>query len=135
MIRRFLNTKRIIKPIINITNNAWLKMNNILSKTNNIGFIFSADSGGCNGFNYNLELINKSEFDKLKNPTVIENNIKNNNIKLIIEPFSEFYLIGTTIDFIKEDYTKGIFESKFNFIPDKKTAYSCGCGKSFTLRE
>ena len=134
MIKRFLNVQN-VKPIINITENAWNKMNNIIKNTDNIGFIFSADSGGCNGFNYNLELLNKYELDKLKRPTIIEKNVDNKNIKLVIEPYSEFYLLGTTIDFINENYNKGIFESKFNFIPDKKTAYSCGCGKSFTLKE
>ena len=119
--------------LLNITENAWYKMTNILKKTNdknNIGFLFSADSGGCNGFNYNLELINNTQFKELKNPSIIENN----NIKLIIDPFSEFYLLGTTIDYINEDFNKGIFENKFLFIPDQKTAYSCGCGKSFTLK-
>ena len=42
------------------------------------------------------------------------------------------YLIGTTIDFINEDFNKGIFESKFIYNIDKKLASSCGCGISFT---
>ena len=41
------------------------------------------------------------------------------------------FLFGTKIDFIKEDYNKNIFESKFIFIPDKNLATSCGCGISF----
>ena len=37
-----------------------------------------------------------------------------------------------TIDYIFEDYDKGIFENKFIFETDKNVASSCGCGISFT---
>ena len=42
------------------------------------------------------------------------------------------YLLGTTIDYISEDYSKGQYESKFVFNVDKKFASSCGCGISFS---
>ena len=42
------------------------------------------------------------------------------------------YLLGTTIDYVREDYSENIFESKFVYIPDKNMATSCGCGVSFT---
>ena len=41
------------------------------------------------------------------------------------------FLIGTKIDYINENYSKNIFESKFIFTPDKNFATSCGCGVSF----
>ena len=41
------------------------------------------------------------------------------------------YLLGTTIDYISEDYTKGQFESKFQFDINKDLMNSCGCGMSF----
>ena len=47
---------------------------------------------------------------------------------------SEMLLLGTTIDYINEDYQKQLYESKFVFIPDKKVASTCGCGVSFNLR-
>ena len=54
----------LIKPIISITDNAWNKMKNI-SQTQNIKcFLFLAESGGCNGFNYKLELIEKKTMMK-----------------------------------------------------------------------
>ena len=43
--------------------------------------------------------------------------------------------MGTTIDFITEDYSKNIFENKFTFTPQKNLATSCGCGISFALKE
>ena len=45
------------------------------------------------------------------------------------------FLLGTTINYISEDYEKGIFENKFVFTPDKKIASSCGCGISFTPKQ
>ena len=57
--------------------------------------------------------------------------LKNNNTKLLVDPVSEFLLLGTTIDYIKEDYENNIFESKFIFKPDKDLATTCGCGISF----
>ena len=57
--------------------------------------------------------------------------IKKDDMRLIIESHSEFLLFGTTIDYIAEDYSKGLFESKFIFKPDKDLATTCGCGVSF----
>ena len=108
-------------PII-VTKKAWEKMFNIASKNINHNFLFSANGGGCNGFNYKLELIKNNDINE------------NNNVKLIIEPTSELLLLGTTIDYIKEDYSKNIFESKFIFTPKKDFATTCGCGVSFSLK-
>ena len=56
----------------------------------------------------------------------------NNNTKLVIEPLSEMLLLGTTIDYIEEDYSNDIYESKFIYTPQKDKATSCGCGISFS---
>ena len=135
--RRFYSS--IVKPPVIITNNSWIKIREILKQSNNkYGFIFYASSGGCNGFNYNLELLDKEQYNNLENnkikPHIIydsEYKSDSNYNKVYIEPQSEMFLFGTKIDFIKEDYNKNIFESKFIFIPDKKIATSCGCGISF----
>ena len=42
------------------------------------------------------------------------------------------YLLGTTIDYINEDYKNGIYESKFKFDIDKDLMTTCGCGISFS---
>ena len=113
-------------PII-VTNNAWNKMEDILKIKKYKGFIFSATSGGCNGFNYNLKVLDINK-DKYNTYTTI----KNNNVNILIEPISEIYLIGTTIDYVSEDFKNNIFENKFIFIPNKNIATSCGCGVSFS---
>jgi iron-sulfur cluster assembly accessory protein len=118
-----------MKNIINVTTSAWKKMGSIIQKSNNKnGFIFGANSGGCNGFNFDLRLIEteeQQEIMKMK-PSILTND----DVNLYIEPLSEMHLIGTTIDYINEDFSKGIFENKF----DKKLASSCGCGVSFMPR-
>ena len=98
-------------------------------------FLFSAATGGCNGFNYELNLLDKKEYEDFYNtssgkfePTMMTRN----NTKIMIDPSTEFLLFGTTIDYIYENYSKGIFENKFVFIPDKNLTSSCGCGISFT---
>ena len=132
MINRTFST---IRHSINVTNVAWNKMIQISEKQNKFNFLFSATSGGCNGYNYKLELIDNNEFDtiikeefkKIK-PTLLNKN----NTNLLVDPISEFLLLGTTIDYISEDYSKGIFENKFIFTPNKNLASTCGCGVSFT---
>lgn len=121
------------KNIISVTANAWKKMSSIIQKSNNKnGFIFGVTSGGCNGFNFDLRLIETDEQQEIMK--MKPNVLKNNDVQLYIEPLSEIHLIGTTIDYIKEDFNKGIFENKFVYNIDKKLASSCGCGISFMPR-
>ena len=52
---------------IQITKNAWKKISEIIHKTNNqYGMIYSASSGGCNGFNFELELLTNGLHQKIK---------------------------------------------------------------------
>ncbi len=118
-----------MKNLINITKDAWIKINKISLKSNNNNLLFGVTSGGCNGFNFKLNLMDPKNYNEIKNlkPTIIQNN----HIKIFIDPLSEMHLIGTEIDYIEEDINKGIFESKFVFNIDKKIASTCGCGVSF----
>ena len=45
------------------------------------------------------------EIEKLKNYTLLENG----KSKIFIDPIAEMLLFGTTIDYIEEDWNKGIF--------------------------
>ena len=128
--------KKIIrKPLINISSSAWEKLENISVKTNMNTFLFSAESGGCSGLNFSLKTIAIDKMNSIiKNSKIPPNTFKNNNNVVYIEPLSEMYLIGTTIDYVHEDYNKNIYESKFVFYPDKDKAGTCGCGISFYLK-
>jgi len=130
------STKTKLKFPITVTNNAWKKINDILKTNNDVAMIFSADGGGCNGFNYNLKPMKEKEFKVVQSESekIKHSILKNGESKIVIDPLSEMLLLGTTIDYIREDYQKGIYESKFVFVPDKKVASTCGCGISFNLR-
>lgn len=130
MIKRLFSTAKKF-PII-VTDNAWDKMSEIMNKKKSIGFLFSVTSGGCNGFNYDFNLMGVNKYHELMNNKRKTTIIEKNNIKIFIDPIAEMYLFGTTIEHISEDYEKGLFENKFVFLPDKNLASSCGCGISFT---
>lgn len=115
-----------------VTNSAWGKLISIIRNSNNNSFMLSATSGGCNGFNYNFTMISDNKYIELvKQKALMENN---QNVNVLIDPKSEYLLSGTTIDYLKQDLKKGVFESKFIFIPDKKQAHVCGCGNSFNYK-
>ena len=98
--------------------------------------IYSVEAGGCNGFNFKLDVLNdkhKQQLDQNKLPPTILDNNYNNKI-VYIDPLSEMFLYKTEIDFINEDYEKKIFESKFVFNIDPTILSGCGCGISFNLK-
>ena len=125
---------KLSKVGIYVTQNAWKKMGDVIKVSNNqLGFFFHASSGGCNGFNFELDLLDTTTFDKIyKNKPLI---LTDNKIKLYVDPMSELYLLGTTIDYIHEDYLKGQFENKFIFKVNPKLTSSCGCGVSFSPKD
>ena len=136
MIKRFLTSAS--KYPITVTASAWNKMTEIAHKQDHPCFLFSATSGGCNGFNYKLHSLDEASYEKVNTgysgkfkPTILTNN----NINLLVDPMTEMILLGTTIDYTSEDYENGIFENKFVFMPDGAFASSCGCGISFTVKD
>ena len=129
LLRRLTTIK---KAPIEISLNAWHKMTDILTKSDAAGFLFFAKGGGCNGFNYKLEPIDEIKFNSLLHEKPRPSIISNEKTQLMIEPMSEMLLLGTTIDYVHEDYSKNIFESRFIFTPQKDFATACGCGISFS---
>ena len=129
MIRRFLSTTKNFP--VNVTDQAWNKMGNIIKNKNAFCFSLDAKSGGCNGFSYDMKLLDFIEYTEAIELYKFHTLMENGESRLFIEPSTEMILMGTTIDYIKEDYDNGIFESKFTFTPDREKATSCGCGVSF----
>jgi len=118
-----------------VSKNAWTKMTAILKHSKNKnGFIYSASSGGCNGFNFVLELLSDDVYNDITKNKFITILI-DNETKLYVDPLSEMNLLGTSIDYITEDYTKGQFENKFIFNVNKELMTTCGCGTSFTPKD
>ena len=120
---------------IHVTKSAWNKMLKVIKLTKSqYGFIYSASSGWCNGFNFELDLLKKDRYEEIIKQR-FHNVLKYGDAKLYIDPISEMYLLGTTIDYIHEDYSKGLYESKFKFNINKELMTSCGCGISFSPNE
>ena len=129
MLAKFKNQK-LQQPIIQITTSAWEKIFDILKTEKYKNMFFSASTGGCNGSNFNLSILDNEIYDEIynKKPTILTNNEYN----VYVDPVSEMFLMGTSIDYIKEDYKKNIYENKFVFKVDKNLLSSCGCGVSFS---
>ena len=117
---------------IHITMGAWTKMSQFIGYTKNkYGFLYSASSGGCNGFNFELNLLDKKRYQDISHQK-FHTVLKDKNTNVYVDPVSEMFLLGTTIDYVSQDYSKGEFESRFKFIINKDTMTSCGCGISFS---
>ena len=120
---------------LTITKHAWDKMSYIKNTNNSYAFMFSAKGGGCHGFNYSLETLDKKEYQNLMQEKPVPTELIEQDTRLIIEPQSEMLLLGTTIDYVMEDFSNQIFESKFVYTPLKDYATSCGCGISFSPKK
>lgn len=127
LFRRLFSTSS--RSIISITENAWTQISTILTKSQSPAFLFSAQGGGCNGFNYQFQIVSNQEYQKWMLGKLKPTTINFDSSIVIIDPMSELLLMGTTID-----YVSNLYENKFTFQPDKKLATSCGCGVSFSPR-
>ena len=123
---------------IQITKSAWQKIGQILHKTKNpYGLLYSAKTGGCNGFSFELLPMTKDIHKKIRQTkftTILTNDgsFGSPSGNVYVDPLSEMYLLGTTIDYVKEDFSKKIYESKFIYEADKNLMTKCGCGTSFS---
>lgn len=74
--------------------------------------------GGCSGFSYDLYFDRAAESDR---------QIDSFGVKMIVDPMSLQYMVGTEIDYVEGLYGAGF---KFNNPNVKAT---CGCGSSFSV--
>ncbi|TCP61701.1 iron-sulfur cluster assembly accessory protein [Rhodovulum bhavnagarense] len=81
------------------------------------GLRLMVQSGGCAGLQYAMAL----ELSREDGDAVVEAE----GVTVLIDPESQGYLVGTTIDFVN-----GLEGSGFVF-DNPNAAAGCGCGKSF----
>ena len=107
--------------IIKISDNAANKIKEIISqsKTSTIGVRVGVKSGGCAGMSYIMEYAKEIK----PNEEVIEEK----GVKVLIDPKAIIYLLGTEMDYKKEN-----FSSQFVFNHPNDTA-SSRCGDSFKV--
>ncbi len=109
------------KQIITLSNNAAARIKEIMADAddNSIGVRVGVKSGGCAGMTYVME------YTKKANPN--DELIEDKGVKVFIDSAAVMYLLGTEMDFKKEEFT-----SQFVFNNPNETE-RCGCGESFKI--
>ena len=110
-----------MNPIIKLSDNAASRIKEIMSgaKKDSIGVRVSVKSGGCAGMSYVME------YSKEANPS--DEVVEDKGVKVFIDPAAVMYLLGTEMDYKKEE-----FSSSFVFNNPNETE-RCGCGESFKI--
>ncbi len=108
-----------MKQVITLSDNAANRIKEIMSndETKSLGVRVGVKSGGCAGMSYVME------YAKEINPT--DEIIEDKGVKVFIDPIAIMYLLGTEMDYKKEQ-----FSSTFIFKNPNETE-RCGCGESF----
>ena len=109
------------KNVIKLSNNAADRIKQIMSTADKstIGVRVGVKSGGCAGLSYIMEYAKEIK----PNEEVIEDK----GVKVLIDPKAIMYLLGTEMDYKKDD-----FSSSFIFKNPNETE-RCGCGESFKI--
>ena len=109
------------KQIISLSENAANRIKDIMSSAEktSIGVRVGVKSGGCAGMSYIME------YTKEINPN--DEKIEDKGVKLFVDPGAIMYLLGTEMDYKKEE-----FSSSFIFKNPNETE-RCGCGESFKV--
>ena len=109
------------EQIIKISDNAVNRIKQIMAQAKNptIGVRVGVKSGGCAGMSYVMEYATEIK----PNEEIIEEQ----GIKVFIDPKAIMYLLGTEMDYKKEN-----FSSQFVFNNPNETE-RCGCGESFKV--
>ena len=110
-----------MKQAITLTDNAASRIKDIMTKDENksLGVRIGVKSGGCAGMSYIME------YAKEINPN--DEVIEDKGVKVFIDPGAIMYLLGTEMDYKKEE-----FSSTFVFKNPNETE-RCGCGESFKI--
>ena len=110
-----------MKQVITLSDNAANRIKEIISndETKSVGVRVGVKSGGCAGMSYVME------YAKEINPT--DEIIEDKGVKVFIDPGAIMYLLGTEMDYKKEQ-----FSSTFIFKNPNETE-RCGCGESFKV--
>ena len=106
-------------PLFTLSKMAQDQISKLLVDNNNaIGLKIGLSTKGCAGLSYTMEYVNESEIQGCE----LVNDYK---FPLYIDNKAVMYVIGTEMDFIKEEYGE-----RFVFKNPNQTS-ECGCGESF----
>ena len=110
-----------MKQVITLSDTAATRIKEIMlkDKSKSAGLRVGVKSGGCAGMTYIME------YTKEINPN--DEIIEEKGVKLFVDPGAIMYLLGTEMDYKKEE-----FSSSFVFKNPNETE-RCGCGESFKI--
>ena len=109
------------KQVITLSDRAADRVKEIMAQTKEtiVGVRVGVASGGCAGMSYVMEYAKKTN----PNDEIIEDK----GVKVLIDPKAVMYLLGTEMDYKKEELS-----STFVFKNPNETE-RCGCGESFKI--
>ena len=110
-----------MNPIIKLSDNAASRIKEIMSNAekNSLGVRVSVKAGGCAGMSYVMEYAKKTN----PNDEIIEDK----GVKVLIDPKAIMYLLGTEMDYKKEEL------SSTSVFKNPNATERCGCGESFKI--
>jgi iron-sulfur cluster assembly protein len=109
------------KQVITLSDRAADRVKQIMANAKDpvVGLRVGVASGGCAGMSYVMEYAKKiNSKDEV---------IEDKGVKVLIDPKAIMYLLGTEMDYKKEE-----FSSTFVFKNPNETE-RCGCGESFKV--
>ena len=108
-------------PVLQVTEKAAAQLRKLIEthEPGAVGIRVGVREGGCNGMSYQMD------FATERGPTDEEIDI--GGVRLLIDPMSIMYLIGTEMDFVEEK-----LGASFVF-RNPNEAGRCGCGESFSV--
>lgn len=109
------------KQLITLSDNAATRIKKVMASASKstIGVRVGVKSGGCAGMSYLMEYVEKVKVD--------DEVVEDKGVKVFIDPGAVMYLLGTEMDYKKEE-----FSSTFIFKNPNETE-RCGCGESFKI--
>ena len=109
------------KQVITLSDRAAERVKQIMAnaKESIVGLRVGVASGGCAGMSYVME------YAKEIKPS--DEVVEDKGVKVLIDPKAIMYLLGTEMDYKKEE-----FSSTFVFKNPNETE-RCGCGESFKI--
>ncbi|RZT55078.1 iron-sulfur cluster assembly protein [Sphingomonas sp. BK036] len=114
-------TLRARPAALNLTGTAYARIADLMARApaDAIGVKLSTPKRGCSGLAYSVDYVTEAQpFDE---------RIDTPGGTLFVDGGSILYLIGSTMDWVEDDFTAGfVFQN-----PNAKGA--CGCGESFTV--
>lgn len=107
--------------VLNLTDRALARVAELMARApaDAVGVKLSTPRRGCSGLAYSV--------DYVTSPQPFDEAIETPGGTLYVDGASVLYLVGSTMDWVEDDFTAGFVFAN----PNAKGA--CGCGESFTV--